>query len=366
MSVAIRKSVWVSVLAVSLIAAGAPAKGASGDGQGTAPAAQAERPGTGVWANYDFVPGDRVLFADDFTADRVGDFPRRFELVAGNWEVVEWQGARYLRATSTGTVAITLPEALPERFTVELSASLTHGNAHLRVATGPLSHGKRDYAGSVPSLEFTQAGLRSMRGQGPLSMTKRQGTTRQDRESVAAFRIMADGAYMKVYVNEQRVANAPNAVFPRAKTLFLSVSSASDTNPVLIGPVRIAAGGLDLYDALEKEGRVATQGIYFGTDSAVIRPESTATLREIGEMLRAHPALQLTIEGHTDSDGDEKYNLDLSARRAAAVKAHLVEAFGIDAARLETGGLGESKPVADNGTPEGKQQNRRVELVRKG
>ena len=133
----------------------------------------------------------------------------------------------------------------------------------------------------------------------------------------------------------------------------------------MIGPVRIATGGRDLYESLTRDGRVATQGILFSTNSDVIRPESTPTLKEIGEMLRAHPELQLQIEGHTDSDGDDAYNLELSGRRAAAVRIYLVEAFGIDAGRLETSGFGESKPAADNATPEGRQQNRRVELVRK-
>lgn len=324
-----------------------------------------ERPGTGAWANYDFVPGERVLFADDFSSDRVGDFPRRWELAAGNWEVVEWQGSRYLRATANGAVGLRLPETLPERFTVEIPANLSHGNAYLRLTTAPLNHGKRDYSGSAPTLEYSRAGLRPVRGEGPQVLTPREGS-RQEREAkMVAFRIMADGGHMKVYVDEHRVANAPNAVFPRTDMLYLTVSSASVKSPILIGPVRIAAGGLDLYDALEKHGRVATQGIYFASGSAVIRPESTATLREIGEMLKAHASLQLSIEGHTDSDGDERSNLELSAKRAAAVKAYLVETFGIEGQRLETIGLGESKPVADNSTPEGKQQNRRVELVKR-
>jgi outer membrane protein OmpA-like peptidoglycan-associated protein len=320
------------------------------------------KPGSGAWANYDFIPGDRVLFAEDFTNDRVGDFPRRFELVAGNWEIVEWQGGRYLRATAGGTVAISLPETLPERFTVEFPASVQHGNAYLRLTTSPLDHGKRDYAGSAPSLEYDQAGLRPINDKGPTTLTAR----RVRGEALVTIRIMADGNYMKMYLDEQRVTNAPNAVFPRTKTLFFTAAWAYDENPILIGPVRIAAGGLDLYDALEKHGRVATQGIYFATNSAILRPESSATLREIGEMLRAHPALRLAIEGHTDSDGEAAYNLDLSARRAAAVKAHLVAAFGIDAGRLQTSGVGESRPAADNATPEGKQQNRRVELVKQG
>jgi outer membrane protein OmpA-like peptidoglycan-associated protein len=325
-------------------------------------AGPAAKPGSGAWANYDFTPGDRVLFAEDFANDRVGDFPRRFELLGGNWEIVEWQGSRYLRATAGGTVVVSLPATLPERFTVEFPASVQHGNGYVRLTTGPVDDGKRDYAGSAPSLEFSEGGLRPIKEQGPTTLTTRKVRG----EAVVNVRIMADGAYMKMYLDDQRVANAPNAVFPRTGKLFFTAGWATVDNPVLIGPMRIAAGGLDLYDALEKHGRVATQGIYFATDSAVLRPESTATLREIGEMLRTHPTLRLSIDGHTDSDGDDAHNLDLSARRAAAVKRHLVDVFGIDAGRLETTGLGESKPVADNSTPEGKQQNRRVELVKRG
>lgn len=81
-------------------------------------------------------------------------------------------------------------------------------------------------------------------------------------------------------------------------------------------------------------------------------------------MLREHAELRLSIEGHTDSDGIEGYNQDLSERRAAAVKHFLVDRHGIDEARLQTTGFGESRPVADDSTAEGKEQNRRVELVK--
>ena len=81
-------------------------------------------------------------------------------------------------------------------------------------------------------------------------------------------------------------------------------------------------------------------------------------------MLQEYPDLRLSIEGHTDSQGDESFNLDLSDRRAASVRRYLVEEFGIDPNRLSSRGLGETQPVASNDTPEGRQQNRRVELVR--
>ncbi len=320
------------------------------------------RPGSGAWANYDFVPGDEVLVSEDYAGDNVGDFPRRFHLVAGNWEVVEWEGSLYLRATANGTIGIPLPRTLPERFTVEFPASIQHGNAYVRLSTAPAYHGRRGYAGSMPSLEYTQAGLRAERGQGPVTMAKRAAGAA--RETMVTVRVMADGDHLKMYVDGQRVANAPNAVFPRSDTLFLAVGSAADAHPILIGPVRIAGGGRDLYDRLARDGRVATQGILFATGSDRIRPESTPTLEEIAAMLTAHPDLRLAIEGHTDSDGEDAFNQDLSERRAAAVKAWLVAERGVAADRLDTAGFGESKPAAPNDTAEGKQQNRRVELVR--
>jgi OOP family OmpA-OmpF porin len=83
-------------------------------------------------------------------------------------------------------------------------------------------------------------------------------------------------------------------------------------------------------------------------------------------MLAEHPELRLSIEGHTDADGDDDFNRELSERRADSVRRYLVERYGVDGGRLEAVGHGEARPVADNDTPVGKQQNRRVELVRIG
>ncbi|HEY8484980.1 MAG TPA: OmpA family protein, partial [Longimicrobiales bacterium] len=93
-------------------------------------------------------------------------------------------------------------------------------------------------------------------------------------------------------------------------------------------------------------------------------PESTPTLKEIGAMLKANPGLRLLIEGHTDNVGNAASNQVLSEKRAAAVKAFLEKEYGIDAGRLEARGFGDMKPVAPNDTPEGRQANRRVELVK--
>lgn len=317
-----------------------------------------------AYSNYDFEPGDRVLVEDDFSADNVGDFPRRFSLVEGSFEVIEWQGARYVRALSGGSFAIPLPGTLPETFTLETAVNLQHGNAYLRITPGRAFHGRpRDYAGSAVSIEFGRAGVRPVGANGgPDALARIESSVVRD--AIVPVRVMADGDHMKIYLGDERVANVPNAVFPRSDTLFVSVGSATPERPIVIGGFRIAGGGRDLYDRLATEGRVATRGIHFDVNSATIRPESRAALDEIGAMLQEHPQLRISIEGHTDSDGDDAANLSLSERRAAAVKDYLVTNYGVQADRLESVGLGETVPVADNATAEGKQENRRVELVR--
>ena len=110
---------------------------------------------------------------------------------------------------------------------------------------------------------------------------------------------------------------------------------------------------------------MATQGIYFDTGSDAIRQESAPTLKEIGTMLKDHADLKLTIEGHTDNVGKAESNQALSEKRAAAVRQYLIDNYQIDAGRLEAKGLGQTKPAGPNDSAEGRQQNRRVELVKK-
>lgn len=105
-------------------------------------------------------------------------------------------------------------------------------------------------------------------------------------------------------------------------------------------------------------------GIYFLFNRADIRPESKRVLDEIAAALKANPTWKLRVDGHTDGIGNDAANLDLSKRRAAAVKTALVSQYGIDDSRLSTGGYGESSPQATNDTPEGRARNRRVELQR--
>ncbi len=126
----------------------------------------------------------------------------------------------------------------------------------------------------------------------------------------------------------------------------------------------VSAGGGSLERSLSESGHADVYSIYFSFNSDVIREESESTLKEIAEVLRRHADWKLQVNGHTDGIGTDPYNLDLSKRRAAAVKDALVKRYGIDAGRLGTAGFGKSRPKDTNDTLEGRSRNRRVELVR--
>ena len=320
----------------------------------TAAAASAEqlKPGEGAWANYDFKPGDRILYASDFGGDEVGDFPKSMEFKSGALETVEWQGARWLRASQDSKFYLVLPDTLPSQFTMEFDYSIpSNGEAWIYFSPD-----------ESRLLSFGGQGTAAVHNS-PAGVDGRGALAKLDADVVRRARVMGDGKYVKVYLDDTRILNVPNADLGRSnKILFYTDATAE--KPTLFGNFRVAAGGKKLYDALAEKGRVATQGIYFDTGSDRIRPESTPTLKEIGAMLKEHPDLKLTIEGHTDNVGSAQSNQALSDQRAAAVRQYLVESYQVDGTRLSVKGYGASKPAAGNDTAEGRQQNRRVELVR--
>ncbi|HLY59418.1 MAG TPA: OmpA family protein [Terriglobia bacterium] len=115
---------------------------------------------------------------------------------------------------------------------------------------------------------------------------------------------------------------------------------------------------------LQTEKRVKVYGIYFDFGSDLMKPQSEPVLEEIAHVMRDNPDWKLNVEGHTDNVGGDSYNLDLSNRRAAAVKQALVSRYHVDPEHLSPTGFGASRPVATNDTVEGRALNRRVELVR--
>jgi OOP family OmpA-OmpF porin len=344
-------------------AASSTAQGSSATGTGTAANGTAGPTARTVSSNYDFQRGDRPLFSEDYSSDNLGDFPRGLELVEGSWDVVDVDGRRWLRGTGGRGSAfdVVLPEVLPERFTIEYEIMYSHNNQQTIMATSPVDRGWSSYEGTLIYVRNIQSGARTpAAGREFLAQVSRDILS-----DPTPVKVMVDGNHMKVFVNGRRVSNVPNAEIVRSDRIhFQDVYFSTPDDPIFFGAIRVDAGGRDLYGALEREGRVTLEGIYFDTGSDQLRPESHAALAEVGAMLQDYSDLKLSVEGHTDSQGDESYNMDLSDRRAASVRSYLIQEFGIGPARLTSRGLGETQPVASNDTPEGRQENRRVELVR--
>lgn len=326
---------------------------ATGTTAAPAAAGRTLKPGEGAWANYDFVPGTRPVFVEDFSRDVVGDFPRRMEFESGALEIVEWNGGRYLRANSTSKFYLTLPEVLPERFTLEFDFAAA-ANQEVWISFGDNENARVEVSGDG------SVGLYH----GNIQANGRYDAEYNKGNVFRRLRLLVDGKYAKVYYNDKRILNVPNANFPRSGRIRFH-TDAREGEPAMFGNFAVMAGGRRLYDDLAASGRVATQGIFFDTGSDVIRPESSPTLKEIAAMLNEHADLSLLIEGHTDNVGAAASNLALSEKRAAAVKAALVSGYGVDGGRLTTKGLGDTKPAGPNATAEGRQQNRRVELVKR-
>jgi outer membrane protein OmpA-like peptidoglycan-associated protein len=137
-----------------------------------------------------------------------------------------------------------------------------------------------------------------------------------------------------------------------------------DNGTPLISNVRVATGLPDMRSKLLTDGKLVSYGIYFDVNKDVVKPESAGTLKMIADVLKENPNVRIKIVGHTDSDGEDAANLDLSKRRGASVKAALVNGYGIEATRIETDGMGEKEPVAKNDSATNKALNRRVEFIK--
>ena len=143
-----------------------------------------------------------------------------------------------------------------------------------------------------------------------------------------------------------------------------SAVSASQEAPIVFRNVRVASGGgMNMVGKKFTDAKIVTHGINFDVDKATLRPESMGTINQIKQVLNDNPDLKFEIDGYTDSSGVAAHNLALSQQRADAVKAELI-ALGIAPDRLTAKGYGDAKPIADNATPEGKANNRRVEFVK--
>lgn len=321
------------------------------------PGEQSQKP-TLVWSKFDFVPGDEVIFEDNLVGEENGEFPSRWDLVNGTTENAEFGGEQIIMFRG-GAAEITPymknPESdyLPEIFTVEFDLFVNNHNSFQVFFY--------DRKNQRVSAKFRELDIRhsSMRLH-PASSRIPDNASIQDRWAHIA--IAYTNGKFKAYIDETRLINLPRVDFD-PMGISLRAYSASDDKNFYIKNFRIAKGGVKYYDRVLQDGKIVANGIRFDVNKATLKPESMGVINRIATLMQEHPELKFSVEGHTDSDGDEANNQKLSEARAGTVMNTLV-ALGIPAGRLNAKGWGESTPMDTNDTPEGKANNRRVEFVK--
>ena len=321
------------------------------------------------YKNYDFVPGDKIIFQPDMSNESDAELPARFIVKHGNAEIQSFDDEKilHLQADGNATVAplMNSDNYLPDQFTLEFDMMYENEGSYFAYASDfNVAFRKRGdnnyYNGALYA--FTIDGTSKAKFGDDHAGRQPFGNELQKSAGIGNtwhhIAIYVRKNIGKAYIDQYRVY-ATNTLPTGAATFDIK----ADRYGIKIKNVRLAAGGDDKYNKIVTDGKFITHGILFDVNKSTIKPESMGALNEIAKLLKGHSDLKFEIDGHTDSDGNDDANMKLSQSRADAVKAQLVK-MGIDESRLSAKGFGETKPVDKNDSAEGKANNRRVEFVK--
>jgi outer membrane protein OmpA-like peptidoglycan-associated protein len=331
------------------------------------------------YSKFDFIPGEKVIFFDDFSQDAVGDFPALWntngsgEVVTTNLFPGNW--LKYVIHESIWTdKLLTLPENYTLEFDVISIAGSEGGMGGWSFRLMKCINEKSWDGGAVPGKAGFHFGVaysgrafyRAYNNNLDGDFWDQTGynddnKTYQKLDNKYHISVWVQKTRVRVYQNENKIFDIPRA-FPDPNVKMDRLRF--EQNAAMVSNIRIAVGAPDLRNKLLTEGKLVSYGIYFDVNKDIVKPESYATLKEIAAVLSENPTVKIKITGFTDSDGADDKNLDLSQRRAANVKNELVKTFNIDGSRIETDGKGETNPIAPNDTPSNKALNRRVEFLK--
>ena len=330
--------------------------------------------GLKAYSNYDFVPGDKVLLYEDFSQDAVGDFPALWTTnKSGEINTLSVAPGNWLNLNATeGNWWFLKPIDFPKNFIIEFD--IVPKKAGGRYAVGVAIYGENGFkemsdpfackTGLIVSVAKTGWESQGLKAGSP-KITGNSQLKPVLEEKVNHVIIWVQNRRVRIYHQGEKVLDMPTNLYEDSKftrlafQLYRGASCAS-----YITNVKITTASPDTRNKLLTEGKLVTYGIYFDVNKDIIKPESYGTLKDIAKILNEVPDVKIKIVGHTDADGADAANLDLSKRRAASVKAELAKTFGVNADRLITDGMGESQPVAPNDTPSNKAMNRRVEFIK--
>lgn len=325
---------------------------------------------------YDFVPGDKVLFFEDFSQDAIGDFPALWTTNgSGEVRTVEGFPGNWLLPTSDESVYCLMKDLVPPKnFIFEFDVIAAQESEDW-------SHCSFYMTFFNTTEDFLNDGL--VPGNGGFHLTVKDdgweatGYNEQNylpgsSSEIAPLKlnqlnhviVWVQDRRLRVYHEGQKVLDGPTCLPPNATYNRFRISMWGNTGNPYFSNLKITTAAPDTRSKLLTEGKLISYGIYFDSGKDVVKPESAGALSDIAKVLKENGTVRIKITGHTDSDGNDALNLDLSKKRAAAVKNELEKNYGIEASRIETDGKGETQPIEQNTSPEGKARNRRVEFIK--
>ncbi len=323
---------------------------------------------------YDFIPGDKILFFEDFSQDAIGDFPalwtsnssgevKTVNIAPGKWFHLNGEDASY---------CFTKDIAFPENYIVEFDIipdDVYYRGIILTLYQTDPENMREIEDGLYPGLYGLHITLDNdgWETKGYDSKDWLEGKASKNpvvKEKVNHVIIWVQKRRVRIYHMGAKVLDVPTNIYAEGKFNRLRFFGWDRRSYPYVTNIKITTASPDMRSKLLTEGKIISYGIYFDSGKDVVKSESQGSLNEIANILKENPDVRIKIVGHTDSDGDDAMNLDLSKRRAANVKTKLVNDFGIDASRIETDGLGESQPIGPNDNPENKSKNRRVEFIK--
>lgn len=325
------------------------------------------------WNKFDFIPGDIILFEDNLIGEKNGEFPSKWDVTKGTIENANFNGENvimFIKCNSNGGGGIvpliknSKEDYLPDEFTIEFDAYFENNNNSYQLSFLDFKNQK----GLKNDVNINKRWIRVYQHSADGSEITRNyypGFSSRDTKSQSGwshFSISFNKRALKLYIDDARVLNVPNLGY-NPTGLTLAYHNPSGNTIGYIKNFKLAQGAVPLYDKFLTDGKIITTGIKFDVNKSTLKPESMGVINEIYKIMSENADLKFSVEGHTDSDGDEKLNQKLSEDRAKSVMNKLIE-LGISATRLKSQGYGESKPIQDNTTPEGKANNRRVEFVK--
>ena len=325
----------------------------------------------------DFVPGNIVIFEDNFSKDQQGDFPVAWD-TNGSGEITLINNEKWMRLGGRSTYIPVTKETLPENYTIEFDL-LTDGLDNKTSSQAFLSLLIEDNTGFTKAKDWCMVELSPCQFIGNLGVVEKvENGKRQLRNPVGKdYRDVINGkthiaiavnkTRMRVWLNENKLVDIPRLVLAKANVFKLAVRGLRDEagkDDLFITNFKLAKTGEDNRSKLITEGKLTTNAILFESGSTTLKSESYEIIKEIAKVLESNPSVNIKIIGHTDSDGSEDSNDTLSRKRAEAVKQAMYKMYGITNTRMQTDGMGERHPIVLNDTPQGKAQNRRVDFIK--